>query len=119
MAEQLIEGASIYAEARCALPDCRSPLHMVLTFSKGIYLTDTAEQLRDPNQAHSSTWHVECAAGHRVLFPPDTAADDYDFGFCTGGHDDYPSLDAGCQHHDMDRLRAVVMPEAANGTEPG
>ena len=62
MAEQLIEGASIYAEARCALPDCRSPLHMVLTFSKGIYLTDTAEQLRDPNQAHSSTWHVECAA---------------------------------------------------------
>jgi hypothetical protein len=35
---------------------------MVLTFSKGIYLTDTAEQLRDPNQAHSSTWHVECAA---------------------------------------------------------
>lgn len=111
MAEHLREGAGNYEEARCGLPGCGQLLHMVLTFSKGIYLRDTADILAEPDHAHSKTWHVECEGGHTVLLPADTARDEYDFGFCAGGHEDYPSTAEGCQHNDLARLRAVVMPE--------
>jgi hypothetical protein len=121
MAEQLIEGASLYAEARCFLPGCGEPLHLVWTATRAVYLSDTDAALRDPAGALSMSWHVECEGGHLVLLPADTADDWYEFaGRCTC-NPDYPDEDRerACAHNDMARLRAVVLPEAAAGTEPG
>jgi len=119
MAEHLIEGASIYAEARCILPGCGEPLHMTWSGSRSIYLSDTADMLANmlggPSGAMTATWRVECEAGHVVLLPADTGDDWHEFaGRCTC-NPDYPDAERErlCAHNDMDRLRAVVMPEAA------
>ena len=113
MAEQLIEGASIYAEARCILPGCGEPLHMTWTGSRPVYLSDTDAMLGGPAGAVTAMWQVDCEAGHVVLLPADTAGDWYEFaGQCTC-NPDYPDAEAErmCAHNDMARLRAVVMPE--------
>ena len=114
---QIRDGASNYAEARCGLPGCGEPLHIIWTSSRAIYLSDTVAELRDPAACLTDTWHVECEAGHVVLLPPDTAEDSYTFGLCTCNYDyPDPAVDGRCEHHDMDRLRAVVM-VGADGTD--
>lgn len=115
MTDQLVKGASHYAEAMCILPACGQPLHLIWSGSRPVYLSDTADMLRDPASATTTTWRVECEAGHVVLLPADTAGDYYEFaGRCTC-NDDYPDPDneALCSHNDMDRLRAVALPEPA------
>lgn len=111
MAEQLAKGAGNYAEARCILPACGSPLHLTWSGDHPIYLSDTNEVLRDPDRAASVTWQVSCEAGHVVLLPADTGGDYYEFaGHCIC-NPDYPDAEAEqmCPHNDMNRLRAVVV----------
>jgi hypothetical protein len=123
MAEQLIKVPSLYAEARCILPGCGEPLHMTWTASTSIYLSDTDDKLRGPGPGNVLTlsWEVSCEGGHIVLLPADTAGDWYEFaGPCTC-NPDYPDPERErvCAHNDMARLRAVVLPEVAAGSEPG
>lgn len=117
MTERLVEGAGHFEEARCILPGCGQPLHITWMASTAIYLDDTAGKLRGPDLALTSTWQVNCEAGHIVLLPPDTADDYCEFaGRCTC-NPDYPDVDAErlCAHNDMDRLRAVIMPGKGTG----
>jgi hypothetical protein len=107
--DQLRSGAPEYAEARCGLPGCGEPLYLVRTFSRPVYLSDTAADLNELGGAYTVTWHVECLAGHTILVPGDTGEENYEFGSCTRDPDEaHPLL---CGHNDMDRLRAVVQSE--------
>lgn len=100
-----------YLGARCGLPACGEPLHIVWTLGMGIYLSNTAAELGDPAHAHTSTWHVECEGGHTILQPPPTAEDSYTFGACRCEPTD-PSADGDCGHGDLARLRRVLDPRA-------
>jgi hypothetical protein len=95
-----------HAEATCSLPGCRATLYITWTASRAIFLADTADELADPDGAHTASWEVSCEAGHVVLLPPDTAEDAYVFGECDC--DGEPELLAECGHNDMARLRRVV-----------
>lgn len=112
---ELIEGASTYAEARCPLPACGETLHIAWSGQRAIYLSDTAEMLRDPAGAHTTTWRVECEAGHVVLLPPDDGDDYHHFAGICMCNEDYPDQEAErmCEHNDMARLRALVQGAAA------
>ena len=103
------ENPNPYEEARCGLADCGEPLFMTWTSNRAIYLSDTTPALADPSGAHATSWQVECAAGHVVLLPLDTAEDYYEFGGCTC-NPDYPNWprDFLCGHHDIERLREVT-----------
>lgn len=116
MPEQLREGAGHYEEARCSLPGCGEPLHITWTGSRAIYLDDTADMIRDPAGALTTSWQIGCEGGHVILLPPDTAEDSYEFACLCVCNPDYPDPEAErmCPHNDMDRLRAVLLaPEAA------
>lgn len=113
-AEQLVDGAGHYSEARCFLLGCGEPLHMVWNSDRAIYLDDTDETLRNPVNATGVAWKVECEAGHVVLLPAESGDDWYEFaGRCTC-NPDYPDEEAEkrCAHNDMNRLRAVIMQAA-------
>lgn len=120
MSEQIVKGAGNYAEARCILPGCGQPLHITWTASRAIYLSDTDDSLRDPGSAHATTWHVECEAGHIVLLPPDDGDDYHEFAGPCVCNPDYPDKDREpmCAHNDMNRLRAVVLPEPPKAGTP-
>jgi hypothetical protein len=110
--EQIVPGASNYAEALCVLAGCGEPLHIIWSSSSALYLSDTLDRLANATLVMTWTWQVECEAGHVVLLPQDTADDCYTFGLCTC-KEDYPDpeIDAKCAHHDMERLRQVCLPE--------
>lgn len=113
MPDHLQDHPNPYQQAACALPGCSLPLHIVWTSDRAIYLADTAEDLRNPASAHTTTWHVTCEAGHIVLVPIDSGEDIYDFGACCCDPDEPADAAQFCGHSDLDRLRAVTVNEAA------
>lgn len=92
------------AEATCALPGCGEPLRITWTASRGVFLSDTVDDLA-AGEHDSATWEVACEAGHVVVLPADTGEDSYVFGDCDCEGDD---VFGDCGHNDMTRLRLVV-----------
>ena len=111
----LFPNAGHYSEARCSLPDCGEPLHIVWTSDTVIYLDSTDEHLRGPEGGPmlTCTWEVRCEGGHIVLLPSEDGGDWHVFAGRCVCNDDYPDPEHEklCPHNDMDRLRAVTLPE--------
>lgn len=106
--ERLRANDEPYSQAVCSLPNCGKALHIAWEASMAIYLNNTAADLANPANAHSSSWHIECEGGHVLLHPIDSAEDSYTFGECKCDGD--PDLTNGewCGHFDMERLRRVI-----------
>lgn len=104
----LLEHSDLYARAACGLPDCEQPLYMVRTESSAIYLSNTAKELATAG-GDTSAWEVVCGAGHTILLPADTGADNYTFGLCDAHEDEDEQHDATCD--DLARLRLVIASE--------
>ena len=102
-------------EVGCPMPDCTEALYVTWHLSYGLAPGDVVGPVPKPEDHHSGSWEIECAAGHTVLLPGDTgcgcddpggecphafspASDAFDWS------DDYRTL----RPHDMDRLRALI-----------
>src|ERR1700689_5936908 len=80
------QGPGFRDPARCGLPGCGQPLHIIYTLSMSVLLGASADDLQlNPVVPDTMTWQVECQAGHVILGPLDTAAGGHDFGRCDGG----------------------------------
>lgn len=55
--------------AKCPLPDCGDELYVTIFRGGVVYQDGTIDD------RITSSWEVECGAGHKILLPPDDAAD--------------------------------------------
>lgn len=97
-----------YGELLCPMPDCREALYLVHEASVPLSSDSTAETVQ-PQFAVTTSWRVECCAGHVLLLPPRQHDESAEFTSDCDVCNDPNELGGEVPHHnDTQRLRAVL-----------
>lgn len=107
------DDAEKFADVPCPMPGCEQPLYLIWDLSRGLYAGDLEDAAGiPPEDAHVSTWRIECGDGHVVLLPgsPWCDCDDPQGDGCGHGPDEFDWTEEHRQFRprDMARLRELL-----------
>jgi len=84
------------------MPGCDAPLYIIWQLARPVFIDDTVEDLRKPEDAYAADWKISCEEGHIVLLPL-TGGDDYERFGDNDSNDEVPP-----EQKDLARLHSLL-----------
>lgn len=105
--------ADLWASLTCPMPGCAEPLYITWTAVGDLTEGDIAAEAQPlvPADTTSTTWQVECGAGHVVLLPGDPwcGCDDPQGEGCPHGEDEFDWTEENRTFRPGDMIRLATI----------